>query len=160
MTASVQLLSDKTISITITSTIANQCRLPQHTEDALLKSHRRLCLVLVLTISALAAGTTSLHAQFQPQPPVGPNFQQPNFPPVQNPPIMNPPAFDPQFGGPDFPPGPAVDFDFPFPPAFMPPQVQPEDSNHVWVYVVLAILGGMFLIAVVTLVVCKACGAF
>jgi hypothetical protein len=29
-----------------------------------------------------------------------------------------------------------------------------------WVYIVAAILGGMFLIAVITLVTLKACGAF
>jgi hypothetical protein len=108
--------------------------------------------------------TSSLHAQFQPQPPIAPKFGQPNLPQFPNPPIVNPPAFDAKFDGPDFPVGGDLDF-FPlpqdnFPPAFMPGQVQPEQGTRMWVYIVSAILGGMFLIAVITLVTLKACGAF
>ena len=133
--------------------------------------HRRSYLALAVALAAVL--TSDLHAQFQPQPPIGPNFGKPNLPPPNfgqplqqfpNPPIVNPPAFDPKFDGPDFPVGGDLDF-FPlpqdnFPPAFMPGQVQPEQGSRMWVYIVAGILGGMFLIAVVTLVTLKACGAF
>jgi hypothetical protein len=126
---------------------------------------RRFFLLLALTLPACGMlVTSSLHAQFQPQPPIAPKFGQPNLPQFPNPPIVNPPAFDPKFDGPDFPVGGDLDF-FPlpqdnFPPAFMPGQVQPEQGSRMWVYIVAAILGGMFLIAVITLVTLKACGAF